>query len=691
MIENKERGVVEEMVYVFENEDKTNSHFYNVSNKDFYICRKCNKINPKSNPVCSCGKSYIKGAPNEVLQRTVNGILYTDWFTTSVRIGYYPEKNMLRMRVQEIEYAGKENENASHKERYTTVIFDYKEKKILCFKQNKVFNMSIIALDCYSFQNFLDRATSYKISSSSTIKAVIKIIKDFMGYKYKMTTEQLSKITFDQVYHLAVKNASYYCCDIINGEFKENENSAFVSDLVLRYRPDLTRVLRINPNVTEDDITMFKAKINKLCINPFNKSQKISEGEAGLLNTFKNPYLKDMNKNIRVYKKYISCREKSKYFHRDIFNRLVETFPEDIAFYFNDRYIKDMENSSCCKDWNLIENRITVLMKIIPIFKSHWKLPDKKSKDFLKDFFKICDCPQTKNNMRLFMESPSYLFYYKILFNLGINNKDCLMRISRCYATLNKDNYNATEMFNNPLYLNCIKQIIKIRGEKNFVNDFIKNVETNEIFLSYFLDTLRMLTTMNKILDESQMLARNGRSLFKVHFKEFHDEVSVVSQSLQYRNISLEELYTEDNVSLNDTIMLPEKSSEDTFTFQLVKDTNEMIVIGQELGICVGTAYRSSAINKYCVIAGIQNKGKYVGCIELDNSCKTVRQVKGYHNCYLHGNTAKAMKNWVESHKLLIDTGDYQKMKFSDNNVEYAYGNRDFHNVDIEDVVWEAV
>ena len=92
MIENKERGVVEEIVYVFENEDKTNSHFYNVSNKNFYICRKCNKINPKSNPVCSCGKSYIKGAPNEVLQRTVNGILYTDWFATSVRIGYYPKK-----------------------------------------------------------------------------------------------------------------------------------------------------------------------------------------------------------------------------------------------------------------------------------------------------------------------------------------------------------------------------------------------------------------------------------------------------------------------------------------------------------------------------------------------------------------------------------------------------------------------
>lgn len=689
MIENKERGVVEEMVYVFENEDKTNSHFYNVSNKSFYICRKCNKINPKSNPVCSCGKSYIKDAPNEILNRTVNGILYTDWFTTSIRIGYYPGKDILRIRLQEIKYAGKENKNASHKERYTTIIFNYKEKKILRFEQNKVSNVSIIALDCYSFQNFLDKATSYKIPFPTT-KAVVKIIKDFMGYKYKMTTEQLSKITFDQVYYLAVKNASYYCCDIINGEFKENKNSAFVSNLVLRYRPDLTRTLRISPNVTEDDITAFRTKIDKLCTNLFNKSQKISEEDAGLLNNYKYPHFEDRSKNIRIYKKYISHRKETEYFRRVTFNCFVETFPEDIAFYFNDKYIKDMENSSSYEERDFINNRANTLMEIIPIFKRHWKLPDRKSKDFLKKLFKACGCPQTKGNMRLFMECPSYVFYYKIFSSLGISNRDCLMKIAKCYITLDRNYSSATEIFN-PLYLEYLKKIIEMRGERNFVNDLIKNIQSDKNFLFNFLDALKMLITMSKILDETQMLARNGKSLFKVHFKDFHDEISIVSQSLRYRNIDLENLYTEDDISLNDTITLSEGDSEDAFTFQLVKDTNEMIIIGQELGICVGTAYRSSAINKSCVIAGIQNEGKYVGCIELDSSCKTICQVKGYHNCYLHGNAAKVMKNWVESHKLSINTSDYEKMKFSDNNVEYAYGNRDFHNVDIEDIVWEAV
>ena len=116
-----------------------------------------------------------------------------------------------------------------------------------------------------------------------------------------------------------------------------------------------------------------------------------------------------------------------------------------------------------------------------------------------------------------------------------------------------------------------------------------------------------------------------------------------------------------------------------------------MIQIGQALGICVGTAYRDNAIHKISIIAEItDSENKYLGCIELSPDCKSLRQVKGYHNSYLSGDTAKAMVIWTEKHNLSIKTTDYKNMNLASEDEKYAYGNRDFHNPEA-DIVLEGI
>lgn len=189
-----------------------------------------------------------------------------------------------------------------------------------------------------------------------------------------------------------------------------------------------------------------------------------------------------------------------------------------------------------------------------------------------------------------------------------------------------------------------------------------------------------MLEEAENILNENELIARNGKSIYKLTLKEMHDELIFISKKIKIININLESKYSKTDKLLNDTINI----DNDSFEVTLVKDTDEMIKIGQQLGICVGTAYRNKAINRACLIAGLKQGDNYVGCIELSSDAKSINQVKGYHNCYLHGNACKSIKVWKENHKLNVTTDDYENMSEDNNVIKYAYGNRDFQQADLD-------
>lgn len=693
-----------EIIYL--NKKGSNNHYYQVSGNGHYICRKCNMINTvdnletfsegnnRKNKCSCCGKQLTKGKHIFLHQNCTTEVLYTDWKVDCVVVSYYPDTDVLSIRVQELKYAGKSGCKAVCQKRYTTGIFDYKKKQIYTFNGNKVSNATFKHFNGSLLFN-ISSIIKYKVESSTTNKIKKAAIRA-IAYKYDINAEELSEKPERLLQKLIIENAIYYACNVIDGEIVCNTDIIYELN---RYKSNLTKELRRTPNIAEEDVLQFKELIKKKCINPYNKKQVISESESGVLRSYNSAY--DINLNI--FKRYIAKfpnypkKDVTKggsfvAMNRFLFNKYVDIFPEELAFYFIDKWNESKDLKFENNNEQYFENEYLVRYNdILKKYLKYHKLPDKNSKNYLEKLFKVCRCPMTKTNKKLFMQEPMYIFLYDMYQDAGFINPDCLRRMVDSSITVMQKSglFGSTivQVFDK-YNLKTIKKIIEYRGEVVFAADFEKTLlNTDPSGLNKFIDSIKMLDTITRYYPEETAIARNGRSLYKLPIKELHDEVSFISQSLKYKNIELENLYTEENLTFNDDIQISNK----TYHFRLAKNTNEMIQMGQELGICVGTAYRDNAIHKRSVIAGIMDsENKYLGCIELSPDCKSLRQVKGYHNCYLNGDTAKAMIIWVEKHELNIRTTDYKNMVPDSEDKKYAYGNRDFHNPEA-DIMLEGI
>lgn len=698
-----------EIIYL--NKKSSNNHSYKISGSNHYICRKCNTINTidnletsleknnRKNKCICCGKQLTNEKQHIFLhQNRTTGTFYTDWEADCVIVSYYPDTDVLSIRVQEIKYAGKSGCKAVCQKRYTTGIFNYKKKQIYTFSNNKVSNVTFKHLKDNILLTFdIISVIKYKVTNSFTPYKIKGAVIRAIAYKYDINAEELSKKSERLLQKLIIENAIYYACNVVNGEIICNTDITYELN---RYNSSLIKELRKTPNVSEEDVLNFKEFIKRKCINPYNKNQVIPESEAGVLRQNRSVY----SKNLNIFKKYIAKfpnypkKDITKggsfiVMNRSLFNKYVDIFPEELAFYFIDKWNdpKDLkfENN---KEQYSINEYLVQCNDILKKYMEYYKLPDKNSKNYLEKLFKACRCPMTKTNKKLFMQDPIYIFLYNMYQDAGFINPDCLRRMVNVNITmmsqrsLNSFDTPIVQIFNE-YSLKIIKKIIEYRGEVVFAADFEKMLNTASSELHKFVDAIEMLDAMDKHFPEDVAIARNGRSLYKLTIKELHDEVSFVSQSLRYKNVELENLYTEENLTVNDDIQVSDK----IYHFNLVKNTNEMIQIGQALGICVGTAYRDNAIHKISIIAEItDSENKYLGCIELSPDCKSLRQVKGYHNSYLSGDTAKAMVIWTEKHNLSIKTTDYKNMNLASEDKKYAYGNRDFHNPEA-DIVLEGI
>jgi len=96
----------------------------------------------------------------------------------------------------------------------------------------------------------------------------------------------------------------------------------------------------------------------------------------------------------------------------------------------------------------------------------------------------------------------------------------------------------------------------------------------------------------------------------------------------------------------------------DNFSISLVKDTYELINIGLQMDICVGS-YASNVVKKRCTIMVLTNltTNKPVGCIEMNDE-KYILQVKGKRNKLLKGNDKDFVLQWIKNNDLIDYTND---------------------------------
>lgn len=295
---------------------------------------------------------------------------------------------------------------------------------------------------------------------------------------------------------------------------------------------------------------------------------------------------------------------------------------------------------------------------------------------FEKFLFKGIKANTKKAVRKLIFENPMLVDVYRLLLKSGFKNPDVIramlsedMEISTRYLI----EYNNNEKYCQEYIVKFIKKLIKVKGEIG-ARKFLSSSESD---LEYLRDTASMFV----IFDERKMFKN---TYMKGDLRKVHDELSKDYRKVKEKNLKIN--YKPDFYKLEDTI--------DGFEFKLMKNTYEMIDVGQEMHICVGS-YGNSAVAGRCVILTMSKGNKHVGCIELSSDGKRLVQAKACFNNLLQEKKAEVLKQWIEKNKINTSSCyDYAHIK--EDNIEYDedkiyQGRHDYANYYVGDVAREAM
>ena len=213
-----------------------------------------------------------------------------------------------------------------------------------------------------------------------------------------------------------------------------------------------------------------------------------------------------------------------------------------------------------------------------------------------------------------------------------------------------------------------IKDMIKHKGEPKT----LKTLFSDDYFSHYLYDSAKMYSDFK---NQGMVI----KEYFTDNIKKIHDRLSLDYPKIQYANVNIP--YKESAKRYNMMV--------NGFTFNLAKDTNELIKIGQDLKICVG-GYREQAINSTSIIISMKDdKDNYVGCIELTKDFRRLVQAKAVCNNLLQEHKAEALREWVQTFD--IDASNcYDYEHILNNQIEYDESNvysrsYDYHNLELDE------
>lgn len=264
-------------------------------------------------------------------------------------------------------------------------------------------------------------------------------------------------------------------------------------------------------------------------------------------------------------------------------------------------------------------------------------------KDPIGFMLKSYNIPQSKINKKRIYNYSFLLAYYKIKNILKIDNINKLFNNCSNYSNISR-------------IIHCAIPLLK--SEKNFnENNFINKI-TNNGDLNYLNDSCNMFSSIK---------SRNPD--YKINFKgtirNIHDRISKDYHEMKYKKIEInhEKKY---------------KNLEGTYgelNFIFPKDNIELINIGKEMHICVGS-YGEKAISKKTNIIVAKDKNDTKICIELTPNYHRIIQAKLTCNNKIEENTIEyeAITKWIEANNLYVNTYSDIPEKYKEkNNKEIPY------------------
>lgn len=273
---------------------------------------------------------------------------------------------------------------------------------------------------------------------------------------------------------------------------------------------------------------------------------------------------------------------------------------------------------------------------------------------FINSFVKENNLPMSKSFKRLYYLNITYVFQTLYLKNIGFNNPDNILKLLKvCAENVNKKEY----IYNDNRKL--IKKMIKARGE----NIVCRNILNADLIVLH--DTISMY---EEIMDKNKNLI--DKSMYMLSINKAHDLLSSLYSSLKYENKLIS--YSKTQKNLKDKI--------GSICFELPKDTNTLVLIGEAMGICVGS-YRKKVLSKCCTIVTMKDNDKYVGCIEINKKKKLV-QVKGKFNDPLPVEYKEIFIQWCKNNKIQYENND-DFQNIGDRNMFGTY--HDYHRLELVD------
>lgn len=486
---------------------------------------------------------------------------------------------------------------------------------------------------------------------------------DKLTLKYEGVTFKINKLDINSTEKLCSGEVTltyeYYICP----KCKEELHSEYY------YEPK-TKLLGMYIFDDEEHIklsTMYKqiASNHKFAWHRYYKNMLIYKKDSGKIysvenfNTAGSEYLKNKNKRIikditfactGILNDNYQYSRKDGEVLREGHNKFVELVKKDLKRQTGDMYDytkKDAENMVFAHRYEYIyylqlkkkyNIKNTILAKFIYISRKY----NKKTHSIIKNMtekeimnhFKL----NTKRLKKLSDKDmiQSYLTYFDLIDD--INNIN----------TLIDNNFNVILDREGHKYKDFFYLYKKNSSEKKLVNQLLKV----RIGQTYILnDTKRLFTQIKaKMKDYSVDYSR------EIH--DLHDIFSDDYNKLRHANTPIKP---------NEYI---EKAFEgftvNGITYEMAKETDELIKVGAFMDICVG-GYGERAVNKKCyIVIGRDANSNPVTCIELRGSNKKyhVCQVKKRRNYTPKDSEVNALTKLFKNNNIIIDTSDLKEDRY---------------------------
>jgi len=245
--------------------------------------------------------------------------------------------------------------------------------------------------------------------------------------------------------------------------------------------------------------------------------------------------------------------------------------------------------------------------------------------------------PMSKAFKKLYLKNINNIAIVKMIMNAGIVNVD---EIPRCFSLGVKllETYKEHRVE--------IKTFLTKLFELRNRNWVISHLEQEDI--NVFRDCSRMMPRIPE--DGLMYIIREAKN-----FQEIHDSMQ------HYYNRLTRKSYTNREIEYNDFERNRFNREYGDIRFELAKDSVDLAVVGERMGICVGS-YANAAVQKFTTIVKMMKGNKYIACIEV--RANEIHQIKAKFNNFVELKYKPFIDEWMNHAKLKVSANcdDYDNM-----------------------------